>query len=301
MLKLLREEKGSAIAVVALFMTVMIGFAALIVDMGNLYLNKIRLVNMVDAAALAGVQDLPDDPEMAVASAYSYAAQNGVDSDGVGVTISDGNRAVIVTATRTVPLFFAPIFNMTSSNVTARAKAKITVLSGTSGVVPFGIVRQEFIYGDPYTLKEGAGTGYRGNFAALALGASGSPIYQNNIKYGYKETLRIGQMVPTEPGNMSGPTAEGVDYRMALDPDATFETAEKSSGRIVIVPIIDSLGVNGRSSEVLIVGFAAFFLEGVGGRGTDNYVTGRFLQMVVPGDISNDAVNYGLYSSALIE
>lgn len=300
MLKLLRDEKGSAIAVVALFMTVMIGFAALIVDVGNLYLNKIRLSNMVDAAALAGVQDLPDDPEMAVASAYSYAARNGISSDAVGVTISNNNTVVTVAATRPVPFFFAPIFAMTSSDVTARAAAKITVIKGTSGVVPFGIVRQEFVYGDPYILKEGPGTEYRGNFAALALGASGSPIYQNNIKYGYKETLRIGQMVPTEPGNMSGPTAEGVDYRMALDPDATFETAEKSSGRIVIVPIIDSLAVSGRS-EVLIVGFAAFFLEGVGGRGSDNYVTGRFLQMVVPGDISNDAVSYGLYSSTLIE
>lgn len=301
MLRLLREEKGSAIAIVAISMTVMIGFAALIVDVGNLYLNKIRLSNMADAAALAGVQDLPSDPQAAVASAYSYAAQNGINSDVVGVTVSDENRAVIVSATRTVPLFFAPIFNMTSSNVTARAKAKIMVLSGTSGIAPFGIVKQEFKYSEPYTLKEGAGTEYRGNFAALALGASGSPIYQNNIKYGYKdETLYVGKPVPTEPGNMSGPTAEGVDYRMKLDPDATFETAKKSSGRIVIVPIIESLAVSGRN-EVVIAGFAAFFLEGVGGSGKNNYVTGRFLQMVVPGDISNDAVDYGLYSSTLIE
>lgn len=44
-------------------------------------------------------------------------------------------------------LFFAPVFNMTSSNVTARAVAKIIPLSGASGIVPFGIEKQTFTYG----------------------------------------------------------------------------------------------------------------------------------------------------------
>lgn len=72
---------------------------------GNLYLNRTRLVNMVDAAALAGVQDLPGDPGAATASAYHYAAQNGMSSDVVTVTINDAKTTVTVNATRTVPLF----------------------------------------------------------------------------------------------------------------------------------------------------------------------------------------------------
>lgn len=300
MFRLLRQERGAAIVVVALSITVMIGFGALIVDISNLYLNKTRLVNMVDAAALAGVQDLPDDPQAAVASAYSYAAQNGINSDLVVVTISQNNMVVTVNATRTVSFFFAPIFNMISSNVTARAAAKVIPISGASGIVPFGVVKQQFTYGDPYNLKEGGGSGYNGNFGALALGGSGSPIYQNNIKNGYNSQLHIGDWVGTEPGNMSGPTSEGVDYRMGLDKYATFETVEKGSSRIVIVPVIESLETNGRS-EVEIVGFAAFFLEGVGGKGNDNYVTGQFIQMVIPGEVSSGATGYGLYSSTLIE
>lgn len=300
MLPLLREEKGAAIVVVALCMTVIIGFSALVVDVGNLYLNKTRLVNMADAAALAGVQDLPGDPEAAATSAYSYAARNGKNSDVVTVSVNENNKVVTVNATRSVPFFFAPIFNMAASDVSARAVAGIVPISGTSGIVPFGIVKQEFIYGTSYILKEGGGSGYNGNFAALALGGSGSPIYQNNIKHGYNSKISIGDWLGTEPGNMSGPTSEGVEYRMALDQDATFATVEKDSGRIVIVPIIESLEVNGRS-EVLVVGFAAFFLEGVGGSGNNNYVTGRFMQMVVPGDIGTGATGYGLYSSTLLE
>lgn len=300
MLRLLREEQGAAIVIVALTITAMMGFGALIVDVGNLYLNKTRLVNMADAAALAGVQDLPGNPQSAVTSAYSYATQNGRNSDVIGVSVSNNNRVITVTGTRRVPLFLARVFQMTSSDVMAEAAASISPITGASGIVPFGIVKQQFDYGQNYSLKAGAGDGYTGNYGALALGGSGANAYRENIKNGYDGQLRIGDWVSTEPGNMSGPTSQGVDYRMNLDQTATFANVEKGSPRILIVPIIDSLEVHGRS-EVLIVGFAAFFLEGVGGHGNDNYVTGKFMQMVMPGDISTEATGYGLYGSTLIK
>lgn len=300
MLRLLREEKGAAIVVVALSITAMMGFGALVVDVGNLYLNKTRLSNMADAAALAGVQDLPGDPQSAVASAYSYAAQNGMNNDVVGVSISNDNTILTVNANRTVPFFFAKVFEMTTANVAARAAATIKPILAANGVVPFGIVKQQFTYGQTYTLKEGGGCGYSGNYGALALGGNGANIYRGNIQNGYNGQLRIGDWISTEPGNMSGPTSQGVDYRIGLDPTATFATVQKGSPRILTVPIIDSLDVNGRS-DVQIVGFAAFFLEGVGGHGNNNYVTGKFMQMVMPGDISTGDTGYGLYGSTLIE
>jgi len=300
MLRLLREEKGATIVIVALCMTVMIGFTALIVDVGNLYLNKTRLVNMADAAALAGVQDLPGSPQLAIASANNYALQNGMNSDVVGVILSNNNTVVTVNVARTVPFFFAQIFEMTSANVRARAVAAIRPITGISGVVPFGVAKQTLVYGTTYTLKDGAGDGYNGNYGALALGGNGANVYRGNIEDGYSGLLSIGDWVSTEPGNMSGPTGSGVDYRIGLDPTATFATVQKGSPRILVVPIIESLDVNGRS-QVKIVGFAAFFLEGVGGHGNKNYVTGKFMQMVIPGDSSTGGTGYGLYGAALIE
>lgn len=300
MLQLLRAEKGSAIVIVALTMAAMMGFGALIVDVGNLYLNKTRLVNMVDAAALAGVQDLPGNSQLGVSNAYSYALRNGMNSDVVGVNVTNNNKVITVTATRRVPLFFARIFQLTSSDVTAEAVASIIPIAGASGIVPFGIVQQQFTYGQTYNLKAGAGGGYSGNYGGLALGGNGANVYRGNIENGYNGQLKIGDWVSTEPGNMSGPTSQGVDYRISLDPTATFATVEKGSPRIVIVPVIDSLDVHGRS-DVLIVGFAAFFLEGVGGQGNNNYVTGEFMQMVMPGDISTEVADYGLYGSTLIK
>lgn len=301
MFRLLREEKGAAIAVVAMSMTVIIGFTALAVDVGNLYLNKTRLVNMADAAALAGVQDLPGNPEGAIDTARSYAARNGMNGDGVNVALSENNTVVTVNVSRTVPFYFAQIFDMTSGNVAARAVAAIRPITAISGVVPFGVEKQELIYGQTYTLKDGAGEGYSGNYGALALGGNGANVYRGNIKEGYSGLLSIGDWVSTEPGNMSGPTGNGVEYRISLDPTATFATVQKGSPRILIVPIIDSLEVCGRS-QVQIVGFAAFFLEGVGGSGKKNYVIGKFMQMVLSGDAgSTGQTGYGLYGAALIE
>jgi hypothetical protein len=300
MLKLLREERGSAIVIMAFAITMMMGFGALTVDLGNLYLNKTRLANMADAAALAGVQDLPDDPQGAVSNSYAYAGKNGLSSDIVEVTLSSNNTVVTVNATRHVPLYFAQIFDLTISDVSAQASAAIRAISGTTGVVPFGIVQQQFIYGQTYTLKAGAGGGYSGNYGALALGGNGANEYRDNIENGYNGQLRMGDWVSTEPGNMSGPTSQGVNYRIALDPNATFATVQQGSPRILVVPIIDSLAVHGRS-DVLIVGFGAFFLEGVGGQGNNNYVSGKFMQIVIPGEMSSGAGDYGVYGSTLIE
>lgn len=300
MLQLLRAEKGSAIVIVALTMTAMMGFGALIVDVGNLYLNKTRLVNMVDAAALAGVQELPGNSQLGVSNAYSYALRNGMNSDVVGVNVTNNNKVITVTATRRVPLFFARIFQLTSSDVVAEAAASISPIGGASGIVPFGIVKQQFIYGKTYNLKAGAGGGYNGNYRALALGGTGANVYQGNIQNGYNGQLKIGDWILTETGNMSGPTNQGVGYRIRLDPTATVATVEKGSARIVVVPVIDSIDVDGRS-DVLIVGFAAFFLEGAGGQGNENYITGKFMQMVMPGDISTEVAGYGLYGSTLIK
>lgn len=301
MLKLLREEKGSVAVIMALMFTVLMGFASLVVDVGNLYLNKSRLSNIADAAALAAAQDLPGEPAQAVLTADNYAASNGSPGDRVQASVNSGNTVVTVTVTRTVPLFFAKVFNLLSSDVSATSRAANQVVTGISGTVPFSVEKQNFIYGNLYTLKEGGGSGSNGDYGALSLGGSGASVYGVNIKNGYNGKLQVGQWVETEPGNMSGPTGDGVSYRIAEDPVATFDTVQPGSARIIIVPIIDSLDVAGRGS-VLIVGFGAFFLESVGGSGSSNYVTGRFMRLYTMGDTSgaSSATDYGLHNISLI-
>ncbi len=295
----LSNQKGAATVLTALSLIALCGIAAMVVDIGVLYLNKVQIAKAADAAALAGAQELPEGPGQAVTEANTYAGLNGKTGDVVQPALSNNNTSLTVTINRNVKLFFANIWGKQFSDVTAAATAQVSTYSGGKvGIVPFGVVKQNFVFGQTYKLKLGGGGGFDGNFQALALGGTGASTYLNNIMYGYQGTFHIGDWIPTETGNMSGPTSQGVSYRLSLDPSATFSTVQNNSGRIVICPVITSFAVNG-SSNVQVAGFAAFFLQGAAYQGNNSYVYGQFRQMVLPGDSDASATGYGLYGVTL--
>ena len=298
--RLLKQRHGSVVALFAAMLSVLVGLTALVVDLGLLYTTRVQLTNLADAAALAGVQELPDSSASAYSRAADYAQLNGKMGDVLDIQVLSGTT-VAVKATRTVPLMFARIFGLATSDVTGAAAARINPVTGLSGMMPFGLVRQTLVYGQVYTIKFGSGTAsgsYHGNFGALALGGNGASVFRDNIKFGADVSIKVGDWVTTETGNMVGPTKQGISYRYNQDPTATFATVAKGSSRIMVVPVIQSLEVNGRN-EVLVVGFAALFLES--SNVNNGEVTGRFMQMVTPGDPgSGDGGNYGLYASRLI-
>ncbi len=57
----LRHEGGQVLPMTALMMVVLVGFAALVVDVGRIYLAQRQLQNAVDASALSVAQNMPDD------------------------------------------------------------------------------------------------------------------------------------------------------------------------------------------------------------------------------------------------
>ena len=304
------DDTGAALVMTALFLTVLLGFSALVIDIGLLYINRLALVNAVDAAALAGVQDLPYSPTMAIESAKQYATTNGADKNGLSVLVQNGDHEVKVTASKNVELYLARLFGITNQKVTASATAQVGSISAYVGVAPFGVVKQDFIYGEQYLLKYGPHSNpgrYHGNFGALALGGKGANHYRENIKHGHQARLAVGDWVDTEPGNIAGPTAEGVKYRVdecQHYPKCTWDKFVPGCSRLVVVPVIRTLEeAHGRDS-VEIVGFAAFFLEGTigggnNGKGSDSAVVGRFLRTVLPGELG-DAGDYGLKGYKLV-
>ena len=72
-----KNERGQAIVLMVLALVVLLGMAALVLDVGNWFHTKRRLQATSDAAALAGAQKLPEDPSGAAALAMSYANQKG--------------------------------------------------------------------------------------------------------------------------------------------------------------------------------------------------------------------------------
>lgn len=297
-LQILREPRGATLVLVAAALFMLLGISALAVDVGFLYWNKAQVQTAADAAALAGAQELRHSPEAAESEARAYAALNGRAGDVVtpDTTVAD---QVTVTVWRMVDLYFANIFGVSQWPVHATATAGLQPATGVVGIVPFGIVLNDALtYGTRVTLKYGGGEGYNGNFQALALGGTGASNYQSNIEQGYGSVVHIGDWIQTETGNMAGPTLAGVSYRVNQDPGVTYLNVQDGSARIIVVPMLTSFVVSGRT-DVQIAGFAAFFLEGTGKHGNESYVVGSFLKFVTPGEGGSNP-DWGVYTTKLI-
>lgn len=298
--KYLFEQRGNALIIVALALTVILGAAALVIDVGIIYLHNVKIANAVDAAALAGVQALPDDPAQAYQLAESYALKNGVLLEELTIEITDDHREINVQSKRQVEHIFARLLGHSSTDVMRTAGARADNLCNAEGIVPFSIEEQELIYHEEYVLKSGAGgdpggARHSGWFGALRLGGNGACVYENNLKYGYQRAIKIGDILEVENGNMSGPTTRGVEYRLAEchhTPTCTSESFVPGCPRLIMVPIVKAYG----SKTVEVKGFAMFFLERVDGQGNQNYVWGKFVQVHLPGEgTDNPDTEYGIY------
>lgn len=307
LLKKLKGENGSVLVLSAAAMVVMLGMTAMVVDIGALVLEKNRLANACDAAALAAARELPSRID-ARQKAEEYLGFNGVSSGEANISFDAGNTRITVEATRVKDLKFARVLGLRQSSVSARSVAAFGAVSSITGIVPFGIPDQALVFGHEYQLKAAAHEAYGpGNYGALALGLRGAKNYENNLKYGYSGTVSVGDWIETEPGNMSGPTEDGVNYRLSRcthTPRCTIEHYHPGCPRVCIVPVYAPDSLQGRD-EVRIVGFAAFLLKEVGGKGNDSYVSGYFLQ-TVPSDglkytIDPNQTDYGLHATRLIE
>ncbi|MDK2821784.1 MAG: hypothetical protein PWP31_1749 [Clostridia bacterium] len=296
--KLLLEQKGSALILISLAMTALLGIVSLVTDVGLVYVSKFNLVNAVDAAALAGTQELPDRPQKAKEVAKNYAIANGVNENLDIELLND--YSLKVHASREIDLLFAKVIGFNKGFVSHEAIAQVAPIIKTSGVVPLGLEKQELKFGEQYNLKVGAGAAETGWFGALALGGSGASRYEDNLTYGYKETLQIGDIVEVENGNMSNPTKRAIDDRIfSCDhyPYCTVDKFDRNCRRLVKIPIVEVLN----KKSVRIVGFTMFLLDGVMGQGKDCYVKGKFVKTIIPGEVSTEAENFGLLGVRLIE
>lgn len=321
-------------------MTGLIGFSALAIDVGSLVSDKRDFQNAADAMALAGAIDLPD-ASAAVNSARAWATKNGVELDQIeSISVCSStpcahglNPEITVTLKRQHDYMLARVVGIESTDVTVGAAAIKTSPGGSDGIVPWSVLQSEIDGSDPgdlVVLKYDARDAENGDFGALSIDGTGASTYEDTIQYGSDSVICSAAAVAlgcvgtapecdgaecwTEPGNMTGPTRTGVDYRVAnTDPscdefgevftandDGDFSIVQQCnpfvagslpSLRVVIVPIIDELC--GGRCYVTIEGFALFFLEGYGDGGcTGNYceVEGRF----VKADITTGAIR-GVY------
>jgi len=143
--RLARDQSGATAVVIAICMTVLMGFAGMAIDAVHWYADRRLSQNTADAAAFSGAKDyLAGDTSAGVtANARAVAAQYGLTNGVNGVTVAVNmppatgpntatTGAVEVIVTKTESLFFSS-FYVSSASVTARAVA----VSGSGGAGPY--------------------------------------------------------------------------------------------------------------------------------------------------------------------
>jgi Putative Flp pilus-assembly TadE/G-like len=132
----LRDDSGQVIPFVGIvLLAVLLAVCALGIDAGIWLKASRQAQSVADAAALAGVQDLPNDPGAAVADAQAYAAANSGTLDATPtVTMTDWpNDTITVHASETRPAYFGRFIGMGSQTVHATSVAQISAASTVNG------------------------------------------------------------------------------------------------------------------------------------------------------------------------
>ncbi len=235
------RERGQALILAMLAMTVVLGFTAMAIDLGMMFEDRRELQNASDAAALAGVQYLPQSPSTAVSTARQWALKNGfTDAQITTVEVrstSVANDTLYVDLDDDFNWIFGRVLGMTTSNVGADATAIVGSLGGNNKMMPWGLLEGESgcldasgdaIFGGSCVVKVGAdASAITGWYGALDFDGNGggSAEYKANIIDGTTNwryciagdsspgCVSSVTVIDTLTGNKVGPTDQGIDER----------------------------------------------------------------------------------------
>jgi hypothetical protein len=308
-----KQNCGQAYVLTVLFLVVLLGMAAAVLDAGSWYRADRALQATVDAAALAGAQALPEDSGEASALANEYATKNG----GGSITVSFDTEVfeddtIIVEGSRPAPGFFAKVFGVDSVTVNARAKARAGYPAAAKWVAPIVVnVKHEKLQNCPddppckddtsleyYHLKnKGEQNDGAGSFGFINLTGDngvGSNELGNWISEGFDQYLEVNQDYLVSTGNPFSST----NIKGALD-------EKVKEGDILLFPVYDKLTGTGNNAKYHIVGFAAFVITSMDLAGNNEKFYGHFVSVtweaVQAGTVSSAPPNFGVKNVSLID
>ncbi|MCW2921823.1 MAG: putative Flp pilus-assembly TadE/G-like [Thermoleophilia bacterium] len=305
------RENGQAIIVFVIFLTVLLGFVAVLVDGGMSYVERRDMQGTADAAALAAVRELPTSATQANNRAHEYVTTRNADAKGTlrSIQFSDSNRQVRVTVGKSGTQNFGALLGLDAPDIAASATARVQMMGARPGMLPIAFMRDRFTIGHNEEIKwDDPGGGNRGAIAPQkqpnCSEASGANDFRDLIKgdaHGGIDACAtaIAETLDTEPGQMSGATRQGFDARLAgnnqtfddvfkIDPVTGFHTIEDTdSPRIGIVPIIENVNgtnnwPNGRSAPIRILGYMIVYIGNTSVPGNPAYTDNGHSVWVTP-------------------
>jgi Flp pilus assembly protein TadG len=305
-----RDERGQAIVLTVLSLAVLLGMAALVLDVGAWFHQKRHLQATADAAALAGAQMLPDNPGGALAEALSNAGKNGGGVAGADVTISSSratNDTIGVRAHKSNNGMFSRVLGVVNVNIAATAKARVGAPAQALHVAPMVVsCNHDLIkncnngnappqFGKKTTLNYDP-MGAPGAFGMLNLdganGTVGSSKEGEWILHGFDKYLGLG-MYDSDPGAKFS----SQNIRGALD---------LRIGTVLLFPVFRTLTGTGSNAKYEIIGWIGFRLESYTVAGNDAMLSGTFTTYIAQGIQAKSAgqgspLAYGVRTVQLID
>jgi len=337
--KLLHGQRGSATIWFAVILPVLLGFAALAVDLARLNLVRTELQNAADAATLAGARSLSDaggtpyNWSAATTAALAAARRNfanadqiqdatietgywnlqnpslGLRSPGTPGTPGAGDIAAIrvtitISSTKNhgpVQLFFAPILGIDESDMQASAVAVLPVAGGGTGIFPFVINKKMLDH-----------------FWDLA---TSTPILKNGVAptinlgsiYNFDGACVLSGQWTTFQSNEKNPSTtyienlirNGNSAPLSIGQNTYIQPGAKASlySKVPVGTDVALFVVNNVDSDSFqpVVAIAAFHIDGYN-QGA-KYITGHFIPNANFGTTtpgSGNGIAYGAYTPSLL-
>jgi Flp pilus assembly protein TadG len=298
----LRDESGAVAVFVALTMTIMLGCAAIAVDVSSAYADRHQLQNGADAAALAIALDCArnscgDSAGTATTAvrANTTAADAGDATIGAP-TVTTTGRTTTVTARATSNHFFGQVLGQASHVVTARSSASWIATTRGRANFPLAISWCEYMgqiarhpLGNTTTYRINATTQLGGNCnGPSGTTLSGYAVTQPDTATGCRTTSTLGNTLAGYVDGYGNPYGgwnggwygswNGAGYGSGYGLPAACTTAYLGSlyGSDLLIPVWDQVSGSGTDIRFRVYGYAAFHFVGADPYSSDPALIGYF-------------------------
>jgi len=285
-----RSDRGQATILTLVFLVVLLGMAALVLDIGSWYRADRATQNTADAAALAGAQALPSDPGNANTLALQYVTKNGGGTPTVRLSTKNlTNDTVSVNLTRPATGVFTKLFGVRTVTVGSHAAARASLMAQAKYVAPIGVnILNPKLKGtstcpcfgstSPTTLPLGK-TGAPGAFDLLNIdlshGGTGPSILASWILKGYDGYLSLGDYFSD-----AGAKWNSSEVQNALDARDNTE---------LLFPVYDTIKGTGAGAQYHVIAWVGFHMTSHEEHGSTGSITGWFTEVVWTGIASTSA------------
>ena len=297
------DNRGQTTVLTLVFMVVLLGMSALVLDVGSWYRSDRALQQTADAAALAGAQALPQSTGDASNLAVEYANKNGGGLGGAGISFSGqqmANDTIKVSMTKEAPGFFSKVFGLKSVTVGAHAAARVGTFNAAEFAAPIGVdLKHPMLSGngcpcfdDPTTLDlEKVGPGA---FRILNIdgskGGTGQAILGDWINHG------LDAYMPLDWYNSdSGAKFNASEVKAALN---------ARIGTELLFPVYRAIQSQGSNLQYEVIGWVGFHLTAFNGSGNKGTLDGWFTRVIwqgIQGQTGSGSPDFGARSVQLVD